>query len=167
MEFSPKSDRELYEEMIWPAGDYDFEVIEAEEKTSKNGNPMIALKLKVFHPSTDNTRTVRDWLMPSMGFKLKHFCYATGNEVAYDDGTLDAYACEGAAGRVKLIVQESDQYGKQNSVKDYLVPTAEPNPDDLPNDDPPPPPKKKPQGVPTSQANAARAAAVPDDQIPF
>ena len=164
MEFMPKSEQELWEESLLPVGEYDFEVVSAEAKLSKAGNDMIELQLHVFPNNGGSPRKVRDWLMSSMGFKLRHFCYGCGLEAAYENGTLADMDCGGRAGRLKLGIQENDRYGKQNSVKDYVVPSSEPNPDELPNADPPPPPK--PQGVPASQTRAAKSAAVEED-IPF
>jgi hypothetical protein len=166
MEFEPKSENELWEETLLPTGEYDFDVVSAEAKQSKAGNDMIALKLRVYPNDGGSPRTVKDWLMAQMGFKLRHFCYATGLDASYDNGTLTDIDCNGVAGRLKLGIQESAEFGKQNSVKDYVVPSMAS--DELPNEDPPPPPpkKQKPVGVSTSQTQAANAAAA-DDDIPF
>lgn len=164
MEFEPKSEQDLWEETLLPAGEYDFEVSSAEAKQSKARNDMIELKINVFPADGGNPRKVKDWLMAKMGFKLRHFCYATGLEQAYEEGTLTDINCQAVSGRLKLGIQDSD-YGKQNSVKDYVVSSTEPNPDDLPNDDPPPP-----LGVPagqTKRAQKAAAATGEDDDIPF
>lgn len=117
MQFTPKTEEELKRESLLPPGLYDFDVMEAEEKVSKQGNDMIALKLKVF--SDTGERHVRDWLMPSMGFKLRHFAETTGLVGAYEAGTLKAEDCKGRSGKVFLVIKDSEQYGPQNSVKDY------------------------------------------------
>ncbi len=118
MKFQPKSEDDLKRESLLAPGTYDFEIIEAKDAVSKKGNDMIALKMRVFS-SDQGERTVRDWLMPSMGFKLKHFADTTGLTAAYDAGTLDAENCQGRSGKVILAIEDSEQYGPQNKVKDY------------------------------------------------
>lgn len=118
MKFQPKTEEDLKRDSLLGTGVYDFEVMEAKDAVSKKGNDMIALKLRVFS-NDQGERVIRDWLMPSMGFKLRHFAETTGLIGAYDAGTLSAEDCQGRSGRVSLIIKEDDQYGPQNSVKDY------------------------------------------------
>ena len=117
MKFVPKSEEDLKRASLLPPGVYDFEVTKAEDAISKKGSEMIALTLRVFGDSGE--RTIRDWLMPSMGFKLKHFADTTGLTGAYDAGTLCAEDCKGRSGRVILVIKDSEQYGPQSNVKDY------------------------------------------------
>lgn len=126
MRFAPKTEQELASELVMPAGTYDFEVTEAEEKTSKAGNEMIVVTLKVFG-NDGGFRMVTDYLMEKMGFKLRHFCCTTGLIQAYNAGSLSAAKCEGRSGKVILQVdpeRKSDDGTKtfppKNSVKDYL-----------------------------------------------
>lgn len=131
MKFTPKSNDQIKKEMLIPAGDYDFEVVKAEEKVSTSGNPMIALNLKVF--TTDGGhRFCNDWLMtthPSLEYKFRHFCEGTGLEALYESGDVGAGDIQGRSGRCSIVVKDdkSGQYGPQNSVKDYLLPTGEPS----------------------------------------
>lgn len=117
MKFTPKSEDDLKREALLAPGTYDFEVVSADEAVSKKGADMIALKLRIF--SDQGERSVRDWLMPSMGFKLRHFAETTGMLAAYDAGTFNAEDCKGRSGRVILVIKDSEQYGPQNNVKDY------------------------------------------------
>lgn len=160
MEFSPKTEREIRDAMVLPAGEYDFEVAEAEDKTSKNGNEMIELQLRVFGED-GGARMVKDWLLPTFELKLNRFCRAVGLSDAYETGTLDAFACKQMSGKLKLGVEDSAEYGKQNRVKDYVAPEIAP--EEFNQDDPGPP---TPKGVPAAQTRAARAAGQ-DDDIPF
>ena len=48
LEFQPKTEEELKTFVLLPEGEYDFDVIGAEEQTSKSGNAMIKLTLKVY-----------------------------------------------------------------------------------------------------------------------
>jgi len=162
MQFDPKDERELKDAMCWPAGIYDFEVTNAECKVSKNGNAMLALTLKVFN-SQGATRTVRDWLVESDAavclMKMRHYCATTGDMGAYESGTIENFPGIGAAGKCKLAIENSEQFGSQNKVADYVKPKADE--------------EEKPalQGVPRSQTERAnkalQEAGVPDDECPF
>lgn len=121
MQFQPKTEKQIAEESLIPVGIYPFEVSSAESATSKKGNAMIALSLRVFMPSGAE-RAVKDWLMPSMAFKLFHFCAYTGLSQQYEAGTLTAEDCIGCNGFVKIEIQEdkTGQYPPRNSVRDYM-----------------------------------------------
>lgn len=166
MKFQPKSEREIRDEMTLPAGEYDFEIANAEDTTSSKGNDMIALVLRVFPSDGGAPRLVRDWLVPKMELKLNRFCRCVGLTDVYESGALDAFACQQLCGRVKLGIEESDEYGKQNRVVDYIASVVVS--DELPNSDPPPPPSL---GVPSQQTKAALAAAhelpIDKSEIPF
>lgn len=159
MQFTPKSERQIRDALLLPPGEYDFEVVKAEDKVSKtSGNEMIELQLRIFHED-GSPRMVRDYLVSSMELKLNRFCRAVGLSEAYQDGNLTAYACEGVSGRCKLTIQANEQYGDQNSVKDYLVAKDEA---ESPNTD-----RTKAVGVPAQQTANALSNRTPDDQIPF
>lgn len=126
MQFTPKSEKQLKEEMLIPKGDYPFTVDDAEETTSKEkGNPMFAVKLKVELPD-GKTRIVRDWLMvgtASMEYKLRHFCAATGLLDKWNAGKIEASDMYRAQGIVSIIQKDDGgDFGLQNKVKDYVVP---------------------------------------------
>lgn len=123
MKFEAKSEEQIQKESLLPAGEYDFEVIEAKDTQSKkSGADMIALNLKVFRPDTGFVYA-RDYLMAAMAFKLVHFAKSTGLTDAYDKGELTGELCMGRCGRVRLIVEEQAGYAPKNSVKDYIVVT--------------------------------------------
>lgn len=119
MKFQPKSEDEIQRELLLPAGSYDFQVADAEEKTSKSGNPMIAVKLQVFDGDGGH-RFVMDYLMEKMAFKFRHFCDSTASLDLYNSGSLTAKDCVGRCGKVKLAVEEQEGYNPKNTVKDYV-----------------------------------------------
>lgn len=119
MQFASKTEQQIQEESLIPAGEYDFTVQEAVEKKSKAGNDMIQLDMDVY--VGDRTRPMKDWLMESMAYKLRHFCYGVGLGAKYDAGTLTAQDCVGKSGKVKIVQKQNGDYGLQNSVKDYVV----------------------------------------------
>lgn len=124
MQFAPKSEEQLKLESLLAEGEYDFEIIKAEDTHSKkSGAEMIALEMKVFRADGNGFVFVKDYLLASMAFKLIHFAKATGLTEEYNKGTLVAATCLGRCGKVKVKVEEANgDFGAKNSVKDYVVP---------------------------------------------
>lgn len=122
MNFAPKSDADLSTGNLLPKGEYDFEIVSAIDKVSKQNNEMIELKVLVYIDGTP-ARQIFDYLMESVAYKLKHFCYATGLNKKYDEGTLQAFDCNGVSGRCKIIIKEdkAGAYPPKNSIADYIV----------------------------------------------
>lgn len=120
VQFTPKTDEELAAEGLLPKGEYDFEVKEAEETTSKAGNDMIKVRLSVMDDE-GSPHTVWDYLLESMGYKLKSFADAVGMSNDYSSGNLSASEMEGRAGRVKIDIDpEKNGYPAKNVVKSYI-----------------------------------------------
>lgn len=122
LNFTPKTEEELNKSVLLQKGEYDFEVMKAEEALSKSGNDMIKLTLKVYGPNGE-TAHVYDYLLVAMEFKLKHFCDSVGLVAEYESGQLTADMCGGRAGRCKLAVETdaSGKYDDKNVVKDYVA----------------------------------------------
>lgn len=128
MNFEPKSEKELREQNLAPEGEYDFEVLGAEDAISKrSGNPMIKLKVGLYSGEAIRHH-VYDYLVPSMAHKLRHFCDSTGLLSKYEAGTLCADDCKGRAGkcRIKVTEDESGKYPDKNEVDDYLIRAVKP-----------------------------------------
>lgn len=128
MRFTPMSEQQCQEVNVLPAGVYDFEVVEAEDTTSKKGNAMITLSLRVFNPNGGSVM-VRDWLVATDGmmYKVRHFCYAVGLDAAYEAGTLQAALCVGRSGKASIKVRDrTDDYPASNTVSDYEVADTQP-----------------------------------------
>lgn len=123
MKFTPKSEQEITRESLFEKGTYSFEVTKSENKVSKSGNSMIKLQLVIFANESDLSKTVYDYIMPSLAFKLRHFCKATGLLEKYEKGTLDAEDCEGKTGKCYVGIEEdeSGKYMPKNTVKDYMI----------------------------------------------
>jgi hypothetical protein len=148
MRFSPKSEKEIAEDGLFQPGTYDFEIISAEDATSKNGNDMIKLGLKVFDQEGYH-RLVTDYLLESIAYKLRHAAECCGMLSDYERGTLDASDFEGKAGQLKLKIKKDKEgnYPDQNAVTDYIV-----------GDTP---------AKPTTTRAPVRQMAEVDDDIPF
>jgi hypothetical protein len=125
MRITPKTEKELNQGDLLNPGEYDYEVYRAEDKTSKAGNEMIQLSLKVFTGDGDKFVFINDFLLDSIPHKLRHFCAANGLLGVYESGTLQARDCLGKAGLVNIGIKKgTGNYADQNTVKDYVVDEA-------------------------------------------
>ena len=123
MKFKPKTEKELAEANLWPNGPYAFEILEAEEKTDKNDNPMFALKVKIFKDS-GASQNVFDYVSPTwMEFKLRHLAEACNLLAEYEQGEMEAYQLVGKTGMCKVNVSKdkTGQYPDKNGIADYLA----------------------------------------------
>lgn len=123
MKFQPKSEKELAEANLWPVGDYSYEILEAEETTDKNDNPMFKLKVKVFKEN-GASQNIFDYVSPTwMEFKLRHLAEASGLLVAYDNGEIEDYQFVGKTGRCKVNISKdkTGQYPDRNGIGDYIA----------------------------------------------
>lgn len=121
MQFKPKTEKEIAEENLIPAGTYPFETMSAEPKRSKAGNDMIELKQRIFLPD-GSEKTLTDWLLESPAYKLFHYCAYTGLATHYERGTLQSTDCVGRQGYAKIGIQQdkTGQYPDRNSIRDYV-----------------------------------------------
>jgi hypothetical protein len=123
MNFEAKSAEDIAKLGLWAKGEYDFEIVKAEDATSKStGAQMIKLELMVYD-NDGRTRRITDYLLASLAAKLRHFCDTCGLLPQYQSGTLCAADCEGRTGRCKVVIQEdkSGQYPPKNSIADYSI----------------------------------------------
>lgn len=127
LSFTPKSEEDL--NSLLKPGEYEFEVLHAEHaKSKKSGADMIKIKLGVFR-SDGSQAHIYDYLMPSVEFKLRHFCDSTGLLPQYQSGSLQASDCHGRSGKCKLIIKEDttgNGYPPKNEIKDYVLRKAKP-----------------------------------------
>lgn len=122
--FNPKTEDEIKLELLIEEGIYQFEVIQSESRTSKAGNPMIHLLLKVWDNS-GKSALLHDYLLTSpsqMLFKLRHFCFAVGLGTEWESGSLTAENCMGKCGKAKVGIETdpSGKYGPKNRINDYV-----------------------------------------------
>ena len=121
MEFNPSDGAPRSGFELLPAGEYDVEVIEADERTSKNGNQMIALTLQARHPDGYDSR-VWDFLVsvPAAVFKIKMFCEAAGLQSQFEGGRLTAEDCVGAKAVATIIIEDGrESFSDRNSIQEY------------------------------------------------
>lgn len=129
MNFSPKTQAEIDAMGLMKAGSYPFQVKNAKDKMSKNGNEMIELTLEVFDQE-GRAFNIFDYLLESMPGKLFGFCTTTGLEQKYHAGSLEAGDCIGKSGYAEIEVQKGKEnpqggtYPDKNNVKKYIVKPA-------------------------------------------
>jgi hypothetical protein len=123
MKHTPLSDDEIAKSGLMQAGIYDFEVADAEEKTSAKGNDMLEIKLNVYEHD-GSIRPMRDWILPQMAKKFKHFHNATGMMDKYESGNLSPSDVIGKKG--KLMIKTEPYINKDgikvesNKIEDYV-----------------------------------------------
>jgi hypothetical protein len=126
MQFEKKTEKEIQEASLWPAGIYDFETTKAEPAfggpNSKNpGMEYIAVEHRIFN-SEGASRIIRGSLHPKMEAQLRHFCVVGNLMEKYEAGTLEATDCVGVTGKLKLKVKEaSGNFPAKNEVQDFVV----------------------------------------------
>lgn len=126
MNFKPKTEKEINEANLIPAGDYAFEVLDAIADQSNAGNDMITLTLRIF--VGEGSRQLNDYLMEKVAYKLFHFCSYMGLSKQYTDGTLKPEDCLGKTGYLSIGIQKGKKkddgsgevWPDRNSVKDYI-----------------------------------------------
>ena len=121
MQFQPKSENDCKGKFNpIPKGEYDFEVLEASDETSKSGNDMIKINLAIWQGDKVLCR-VFDYLLPAMEAKLRHACDACGLLDRYQSGNLQASDFMGRTGKVKIRIKKAtSEYAEKNEVEDYI-----------------------------------------------
>ncbi len=134
MRTEPKTDKEIMESNLMPDGIYPFEVVAANDAVSKSGNEMIVLKLRIID-NGNVARTLTDYLLASMAFKLKHFACYNGLSDRYDADDLQAHHCLHVNGMVEISSDKEPKpkgdgtfYPIKNFVKDYCENEANKSP---------------------------------------
>lgn len=123
MRFTPKTSKEIDDDFLLDPGLYDFEVVEAEDKTSKAGNDMVAIGIRI-EDANGRGFKVLDWLVGTDGgaFKVRHFAEAVGLLAEYEKGDLPAGYMIGKTGRCKLTIKPgSGEFRAKNAVADYIA----------------------------------------------
>jgi hypothetical protein len=111
----------------WAPGEYEIEVINAEEKLSKAGNDMIVLKCKVIKDGEQAGSTLTEHLVftPKAFFKVDQVRAAIGETVIPDEEIdIEAEDFIGKRGRVVLKIREDDD--RWNEIERWIVPSIDP-----------------------------------------
>lgn len=131
MKYNPNAKKPSF---VIPPGEYPAEIIKAEEKSSKAGNPMLVVELNVFDPTTGRSRKITDYIVcggeHSQDWKLKQLAESTGVGVSGDivAGELIGLSC-----KVKVRIKPAkDGYEENNTIADYLEHDVEKTKQELP-----------------------------------
>lgn len=120
MRFNKEDANQLLKE-----GEAHFQVINAEDKTSKAGSEMIELSIKVWDID-GKPGNIFDYLLPKLAWKIKHFCEATGMIDKFENESLCADDCNGKTGKLFIKTQPAfGQYPEKSVVKDYIKSTED------------------------------------------
>lgn len=122
MAFQFKAGKPEASSFFVPAGDYKFRVVEAKEDSSKSGNDMIKLKLRIIREDGTDGPCLFDYLvlMESTFFKVDQFLKSCGKHPGEGESVdLDCAEMIGWEGEASLKVEKYD--GKDsNKVAAYL-----------------------------------------------
>jgi len=120
---------------LLPAGDYEVEVVDAEEGVSKAGNAQIKLKLRII--ADGMSVTTFDYL-GATSKKLRNFCLSMGLQEKYEHGEITDLDCANKRGHASVKVERSEEYGDKNKVAFYIdKPEPKKPAEDFTNDDVP------------------------------
>ncbi len=105
---------------LLPKGEYSAKIVEAEEKHSKAGNPMLVVKMEVYNE--DRHKFVTDYIVTGgenpQDWKMGHLVAACGLP---DGGTLNCSDIIDRYVRVKVKVKPAKgDYQEDNAIDDYL-----------------------------------------------
>lgn len=124
----------LFEFTLLKGGDGHFKVMSADEQTSKNGNPMLVLKVKI--KDCEGTETViTEYMTKALFYKARSILRAGGMPLPHGDtkgewGILDF---EGKEGKCIIDIEpEKGNFSAKNFIKKYVekgtAPIAAPMP---------------------------------------
>lgn len=139
MKFDPRAANTLI-----PDGEYDAEIAEAEDTTSKKGNAMMKLNVKVW-AGNGGPRVVFDYIVdPHSIWKLKQIAAAIGKNDVFASGEMGPSHIRGESVRVAIKTQKdkTGEFEDKNVVARYLAPAA-------------------------GSAGTGEAPSASDDEIPF
>ncbi len=112
----------LFEHILLKAGNGRFKVESAEEALSKQGNPMLVLKIRLYDP-TQEEAVITEYMTKALFYKARNLLRAGGMNIAHGDkkaewGVLDF---EGKQGRCEIGIDEpTGNYPAKNIIKAYL-----------------------------------------------
>ena len=119
-EYNPKEVKSEY--ALLANGEYECEIVDAEETVSKAGNDMIKLVLCIYGNDGEQVRVYDYIVSPSTIYKLKSICRCCELEF---DGILDEQLLIGRRMRVLTKIEpertvEGKTYAERNSIVKYV-----------------------------------------------
>ncbi len=124
MRFKALTNEQLNEKRgMLAEGDGDFEVGAAEETTSKRGNHMLKLSLRVWDKN-GKEGFIFDYITDDFEWKIKHLLESIGEGHKYQTEEVVPSDLIGKRGKCKIAIQKDKGFGEQPKIKDY-VPKSE------------------------------------------
>jgi hypothetical protein len=111
-----------------PPGRYEAVIFSVEEKERKAGGMMEVITYQVF--ANGKTLVVRDNLVEGATYanaKYKRLARALGREAEFKEGTFQAADHRGSNICLELAIEDSDEFGEQNTIKAYWPSAAASN----------------------------------------
>ena len=141
IEYNPEDATETNDFQPFPVGEYEAEVIEANQMVSKAGNDMIRLNLVVTNDKGGTTRIYDYIVVPKTLYKLKSICRCLSIKF---DGTLDEQILVDKRMKVRVGIDKGDdKYPAKNRIDRYI------------------------EGIGSSSTPAETPTVPKDDDIPF
>jgi hypothetical protein len=100
-------------------GRHEVEIIAAQARTSRAGNPMLDITYRA--PGPGGEVMLKDYLVstPRSKWKIKRFCQALGLD--FNDGQIDPALIAGRRLSVEVGVEDDGQGRDRNVVSDYVA----------------------------------------------
>jgi hypothetical protein len=124
MNFTPKTEEELKAALLLPKGNYQYQVIKAEDKVSKAGNEYTAATLKVWDREGGEHLIFTNFALIKL---IKHFCDVNNMQEQYKLGVIDPHMLVNKCGGMVFLDIEPEKpndlggfYPAKNVVKDYV-----------------------------------------------
>lgn len=130
MRVTPISEAEAADAGLRKRGLYDFEVTDAKEEVSKNGNDQIKMMVKLYD-TEGKSFSLFDYLSSTeaMAYKVRHFASAAGLIAQYERGELKASDCLGKTGRAQVGIEKAKNgFPAKNNISDYVPVTGQRQP---------------------------------------
>ncbi len=117
MRFNPDTKDKSH---LLPEGDYDFEIISADEKTSSNANDMMVLKLRA--GSNGTSKIITDYILATNIRKVRSVAKSVDLLDLFQTGEILPEHFVGRRGRARLIVEKArNSFPDRNVVDGYLT----------------------------------------------
>lgn len=116
----------LFEYFLLNAGEGRFKVLSAAEDISKQGNPMLVLKIQLTDAQNQQT-TITEYLTTKLLFKARTLLRAGGMDIPHGVNSIEwgVLDFEGKTGRCEIgIDARAGDFANKNFIKTYLEPLA-------------------------------------------
>ncbi len=122
--FTPKTEQQL--SISFAEGTANYQILSAEECTSKADKPMIKFTLKIWDCENQEGSLFDYLVLDESKFaqrKIRHFCYSCGLGQSYEAGVLRAENCLNKSGKLELRIQKdkTGKYPDRIGVHDYVM----------------------------------------------